>query len=92
MQQDRAQIVALQALAWLATEEDMFLAFLNTTGADMADLKLRATDPDFQIAVLDFLMTNDAWIVTFCDAHALPYSEPAAARAALPGGTELHWT
>lgn len=70
----------------------MFLTFLNATGADASEIRQRAADPDFQIAVLDFLMTNDAWIVAFCDAHGLPFTDPAAAREALPGGAALHWT
>ncbi|OZA10448.1 MAG: hypothetical protein B7Y02_10650 [Rhodobacterales bacterium 17-64-5] len=92
MQPDHAQIIALQALSWLATEEAMLLDFLQASGASPADLRMRAGDPDFQIAILEFLMTNDAWIVAFCDAHALAYTDPATARAALPGGETPHWT
>ena len=92
MQAERAQILSLQALAWLGGDEDMLVAFLQATGADTGELRARATEPVFQIAVLDFLMTNDAWVIAFCDAHAFAYTDPAAARAALPGGAIPHWT
>jgi len=92
MQDTSAQILSLQALAWLAEQDDIFLDFLQATGASATNLRERASEAEFQGAVLDFLMTNDAWIVAFCDAHGLAYTAPASARAALPGGADLHWT
>jgi hypothetical protein len=92
MQQDSAQILALQALAWLVADDDLLPAFLNATGASLADLRARAGDVDFQGAILDFLMMDDAWVVAFCDQHDLPYTAPQIARAALPGGAPVHWT
>ena len=92
MQAERAQVLSLQALAWLAGEDDMLMAFLQATGADTGDLRARAIEPEFQIAVLDFLMTDDAWVIAFCDAHGFAYTDPAAARESLPGGATLHWT
>lgn len=92
MQQDSAQVLALQALAWLVADDEMLPAFLNATGASVGDLRARATDVDFQGAILDFLMMDDQWVIAFCDQHALPYTAPQAARAALPGGASIHWT
>lgn len=92
MQQDSAQVLALQALAWLVADDEMLPAFLNATGASMSDLRARAKDVDFQGAILDFLMMDDQWVIAFCDQHALPYTAPQAARAALPGGASIHWT
>jgi hypothetical protein len=37
-------------------------------------------------------MMDDAWVVAFCDAAGLPYEAPMRARAALPGGGQVHWT
>jgi hypothetical protein len=92
MQQDSAQILALQALAWLVADDELLPVFLNATGAGLEDLRARAGDVDFQGAILDFLMMEDAWVVAFCDQHALPYTAPQTARAALPGGAPVHWT
>jgi hypothetical protein len=92
MQQDTAQVLALQALAWLAADDELFPAFLTATGASTAEVRSRAGDAEFLGAVLDFLMMNDAWVVAFCDQHALPYTQPQLARAALPGGSAVHWT
>jgi hypothetical protein len=92
LQQESAQIVALQVLAWLAADDELLPAFLNATGAGLGELRARAGDVDFQGAILDFLMMDDQWVVAFCDQHGLPYTAPQAARAALPGGEPVHWT
>lgn len=92
MQQESAQVVALQALAWLVADDELLPAFLNATGAGLDDLRARAADVDFQGAILDFLMMDDQWVVAFCDQHALAYTTPQMARAALPGGAPVHWT
>ncbi|MGL4236490.1 DUF3572 domain-containing protein [Tabrizicola sp.] len=92
MQQDAAQVLALQALAWIASEDEVFPAFLGATGASLSDLRGRASDPDFLAAVLDFLLMDDRWVVAFCDHHGHPYTAPQLARAALPGGAMTNWT
>jgi hypothetical protein len=35
---------------------------------------------------------DDAWVTAFCDLQGLGYDVPMRARAALPGGAEMHWT
>lgn len=87
-----AQTLALQALAWLAGQDELFPSFLAATGAGVQDVADRAGDPDFLGAVLDFLLMDDQWVIGFCDAVGLPYTQPLAARAALPGGAGPHWT
>ena len=91
-QLESAQLLALRALAWLATDVEQFQDFLAATGAGLDDVRTRAGDPDFHLAILDFLLMDDQRIMAFCDAHALPYTAPQTARAALPGGEVPHWT
>lgn len=93
MSSDAAETLALQALAWLVTNDDLLPVFLGSTGAAQEDLRARAAEPEFLGSVLDFLMMNDAWVIAFCDANgATPYDYPMQARAALPGGAQMHWT
>ncbi len=88
----QAEIVALQALSWLASEEDLLMVFLGATGASVDDLRIRAGDAEFLGSILDFLMNDDAWVMRFCDSVNLPYDAPMHARTALPGGAQFHWT
>ncbi len=89
---ESAETLALQALGWLAANDDLLPVFLGSTGASEADVRARAEDPVFLGAVLDFLMLDDAWVIGFCDAQALPYARIMQARAALPGGEQVNWT
>lgn len=89
---DTAETLALQALGWLAGNDDLLPVFLGATGASEADVRARATDPVFLGAVLDFLMMDDAWVISFCDAVSAPYDRIMQARAALPGGEQVNWT
>ncbi|MFQ6552574.1 DUF3572 domain-containing protein [Aestuariibius insulae] len=89
---ERAETIALQALAWLVGHDDLRDVFLGATGLSEANLRSRAQDPDLLISTLDFLMMDDAWVMAFCDAHGLAYIDPHSARQSLPGGAQHHWT
>jgi hypothetical protein len=92
MMPERAETVALEALGWIAGNDDLLPVFLGASGASEADLRAGAGDPAFLGAVLEFLCMDDAWVIAFCDARGLAYTDPQAARQALPGGGEVHWT
>lgn len=92
MQPEVAQVLAIQALGWIAGNDELFPLFLSATGAGMVELRARAADPEFLAAVLDFLLQDDRWVVAFCDAEGHPYTAPQSARAALPGGAVMNWT
>lgn len=89
---EKAETLALKALAWLIPNEDLLPVFLGATGASEQDLRTRATEPEFLGSVLDFLLMDDAWVIAFCDSHSIPYDHLMQARAALPGGGQVHWT
>lgn len=92
MGRDSAEVVGLKALAWMAGNEELLPVFLGATGASEADVRSGATDPAFLGALLDFIMMDDSWVTEFCDSHAMSYDQPMRARAALPGGEQVHWT
>ncbi|MEM8536636.1 MAG: DUF3572 domain-containing protein [Pseudomonadota bacterium] len=92
MNPERAELIALQALGWLAGNDALCPVFLGASGGSVDDMRSRASDPAFQAAVLDFITMDDAWVVAFCDAVDLRYEDPLAARHALPGAEHVHWT
>ena len=92
MKREAAETVGVQALGWLAGNDELLPVFLGSTGASLDDLRAGAGDAAFLGSVLDFVMMDDVWVVAFCDAAGLPYALPMQARAALPGGGEVHWT
>ncbi|MCB1338712.1 MAG: DUF3572 domain-containing protein [Maritimibacter sp.] len=92
MKQENAETIGLQALAWLAANDEIFPVFMGSSGASLDDVKAGAADPAFLGAILDFITMNDAWITEFCDTAGLAYDLPLRARQALPGGQEVSWT
>jgi hypothetical protein len=92
MLRESAEVIGLKALGWLAANEELLPVFLGSTGASEADVRAGISDPDFLGALLDFIMMDDAWITSFCDAEGLSYDQPMMARMALPGGEQMHWT
>lgn len=90
--QESAQTVALQALGWLAAQDEAFDAFLGASGLGPSDLRDRAAEPEMMGAVLDFLLSDEALLVAFCAEVGLPPETPMQARAALPGGDVPFWT
>ncbi|WP_394178208.1 DUF3572 domain-containing protein [Yoonia maritima] len=92
MDQEQAQVIALQALAWLVGNDELCPVFLGATGGSADDLRAKATDPAFLSSVLEFITMDDAWVVAFCDTVDLAYDKPLRARYALPGAEAVHWT
>lgn len=92
MNSERAETIALQALGWLAGNDDLFPTFLGATGAAVSDLRDRAADPAFLASVLEFITMDDQWVVAFCGEAGLANEDPMRARYALPGQGQVHWT
>ncbi|MEM1100009.1 MAG: DUF3572 domain-containing protein [Pseudomonadota bacterium] len=92
MRRDAAETMALGALGWLVGNDELMPVFLGSTGANEADLRARAGEPEFLGSVLDFILMDDAWVVALCDAQGWAYTDLAEARMALPGGGQVNWT
>ncbi|MEC9434918.1 MAG: DUF3572 domain-containing protein [Pseudomonadota bacterium] len=92
MTQDAAERIGIGALGHLAGDPDVLGAFLAAAGADPAELRARAAEPEFLGFVLDFLLADEPLLIGYCDAAGLPYDAPMRARAALPGGAVPDWT
>lgn len=92
MNRDAAERLAADVLGWLARDDERLMAFLGMTGADVGDLRVRAADPDFLGFLVDYLLSDEAALIAFCDDTSRPYDAPARARLLLPGGEQPDWT
>lgn len=61
-------VLALQALAHVAGDEAMGPRFLALTGMDVAELRAKAGQPATLMALLDYLMANEADLLATADA------------------------
>jgi hypothetical protein len=78
-----AEIVAIQALSFVAGDPERLGAFLAESGIGPDTLRTAATDPHFLASVLDFVMRDDATVKAFAVASQLHPTNIAAAHQAL---------
>ena len=78
-----AEIVAIQALSFVAGDPERLGAFLAESGIGPETLRGAAADPQFLASVLDFVMRDDATVKAFAEASELHPTNIAAAHQAL---------
>jgi hypothetical protein len=78
-----AEIVAIQALSFVANDPERLGAFLAESGIGPDTLRNAAADPQFLASVLDFVMRDDATVKAFASASQLHPTNIAAAHQAL---------
>src|SRR6266849_10567360 len=78
-----AEIVAIQALSFIAGDPERLGLFLAETGIGPETLRSAAADPQFLAHVLDFVMRDDATVKAFASASQLHPTNIAAAHQAL---------
>ena len=83
-----AEIVAIQALNFIAGEPERLGLFLAETGIGPETLRSAAADPRFLASVLDFVLRDDATVNAFAQVSELHPTNIAAARQVLG---DPHW-
>jgi uncharacterized protein DUF3572 len=83
-----AEIVAVQALSFVAGDPERLGAFLAETGLGPQSLRAAASDPQFLVSVLDFVLRDDATVKAFAKTSELHPTNIAAAREVLG---DPHW-
>jgi len=78
-----AEIVAIQALSFIAGEPERLGLFLAESGIGPETLRKAAADPRFLASVLDFIMRDDATVKAFAGVSQLHPTNIAAAHQAL---------
>ncbi|MDO8400001.1 MAG: DUF3572 domain-containing protein [Bradyrhizobium sp.] len=78
-----AEIVAVQALSFIASDPERLGLFLAESGIGPETLRTAAADPRFLASVLDFIMRDDATVKAFASVSQLHPTNIAAAHQAL---------
>ena len=78
-----AEIVAIQALSFVAGDPERLGLFLAESGIGPETLRSAASDPRFLASVLDFVMRDDSTVKAFAAASQLHPTNIAAAHQAL---------
>lgn len=85
MNREQAELIAVQALQFVAGDEDRMGRFLALTGLGPQDIRGRVSDPAFLGGVLDFLLNFEPDLLEFAEQAGVAPSVPLQARQALPG-------
>ena len=76
---EKAEILALRGLGWLAGDEAGIQRFMDQAGIDPAALRQAATSPGIGLAVLEFLLAHEDLLLRFCESEDI---EPRAVHLA----------
>jgi hypothetical protein len=87
MTPERAEVLALDGLGWLAGQDDGIQRFLNHAGIDATTLRDAAGTPGMNVAVLDFLLGHEDLLLPFCESLSIKPREIHSARYVLGGET-----
>jgi len=85
MDQKAAENLAIQALAYLATEPEKLGAFLGAAGIDPAAIRSAAREPGFLAGVLDHLAADERLLIGFAEHAGCDPALVMRARATLSG-------
>jgi hypothetical protein len=62
---EAAEMLAVDALTWLAGEPEALARFLSLSGIDAATLRSAAADPGFLVGILDFITGDEALLMAY---------------------------
>ena len=85
---EAAELLAVDALSFLAGEPEALGRFLALTGIGPGMLRAAAGDPGFLTGVLDYFLSDEPLLVAYARHARIPETEVAAARRALGGNEE----
>jgi len=89
---EEAETYALKATNWLVSNQELLDLFMGSTGVSENTIKSDIQNTVFLVAVLDFLLLDDKWVIEACDAMELQPELMQTARLTLPGGDQVNWT
>lgn len=88
MDRQAAEILAINALGFLASDSERLGRFLAVSGIGPAALKDSAANPHLLAGVMDYLLADESLLFLFTESQGLGADEPQKARRALPGAVE----
>jgi hypothetical protein len=84
-ERQNAETVAIQALGWIAGDEDRLARFMALAGLSVGELRARATEPEFLGGVVDFVLNDEALLLAFAQDCELKPEALLRLRRQLPG-------
>jgi hypothetical protein len=83
---EAAEMLAIQALAFIAAEPETLNRFLGTTGIPLAKIRDAAAQPGFLAGVLEHMLGDESLLIAFAESAGIDPAEIARAHSALGKG------
>ena len=85
MDREKAEVVALEILGFIASDEYLMRGLITQSGLSLNDIRESATDPMFLGQIIDYFMTNDQAVQRFIESMGYQDQIVRNARNSLPG-------
>jgi len=85
---EAAEMLAIQALSFLAEEPERLGAFLSVTGIGPEAIREAAREPGFLAGVLEHILADENLLLAFAEGAGIDPADIARARRALGGEWE----
>jgi hypothetical protein len=86
--QETAELLAIQALAFIAEDPERMAGFLGASGIAPDAIRDAASTPGFLAGVLEHMLADESLLLAFADSAGLDPAEIAQVRRALGGKWE----
>ena len=83
-----AEAMAVEALAFIASDDKLLPRFLAITGIEAADIRRAAASPGFMAGVLQFITAHEPTLLQFAEATGHDPASVTKALSALPFGDD----
>jgi hypothetical protein len=80
---EAAEMLAIQALGFIAGDSERLADFLNMTGIAAADIRLAAGEPSFLAGVLEHMLADESLLLAFAADAGIDPAEVARAKSVL---------
>jgi hypothetical protein len=80
---ETAEMLAVQALAFIAEDDSRLGAFVASTGIAVQSIRAAAREPDFLAGVLEHILSDETLLIAFADGAGINPAEVPRARQAL---------
>jgi len=80
---ETAEMLAVQALAFIAEDDSRLSAFVASTGIAVQSIRAAAREPNFLAGVLEHILSDDTLLIAFAEGAGINPAEVPRARQAL---------
>lgn len=83
LSRDEAEALAITCLQFIADEPERLSRFMAISGLESQDIREAATEPNFLVGVLDYVLQDESALLTLSANAGCDPASVAAARASL---------